>query len=168
MSDESDRLPDILVEAHRLLRALGRTVAVAESLTGGLLVGALTSPAGASEVVRGGLVVYATDLKARLAGVDPGLLARHGAVDPEVAAQLARGVRERLLADYGVGVTGVAGPSEQDGKPVGTVFLALSGPDGETVAEREFSGDRAEIRAATVEASLELLVQECRRALADA
>jgi nicotinamide-nucleotide amidase len=160
--------PDVIVELHRLLRALGRTVAVAESLTGGLLAGALTTPGGASDVVRGGLVVYATDLKASLAGVDHDLLAQRGAVDPDVAAQLARGVRERLAADYGVGVTGVAGPTEQDGRPVGTVFLAVAGPDGESVAERSFEGDRAAIRAASVEAAVGLLAATCRAALADA
>lgn len=154
-----------VLELHRLLRALGRTVAVAESLTGGLLAGALTTPAGASQVVRGGLVVYATDLKARLAGVDEALLAERGAVDPDVAIQLARGVRTRLSADYGVGVTGVAGPSEQDGRAVGTVFLAVAGPDDEAVAERSFDGDRAQIRDASVRAAVELLARECARAL---
>ena len=155
-----------VLELHRLLHALGRSVAVAESLTGGLLAGALTAPAGASVVVRGGLVVYATDLKASLAGVDGDLLARRGAVDPDVAVQLARGVRVRLSADYGLGVTGVAGPSEQDGQAVGTVFLAVAGPDGETVAERTFPGDRTQVRAATVATAVDLLTQECRRALA--
>ena len=162
---EPDALAGEVLDLHRLLRALGRTVAVAESLTGGLLAGALTTPAGASEVVRGGLVVYATDLKATLAGVDTDLLARHGAVDPDVAVQLARGVRARLQADYGVGVTGVAGPSEQDGKAVGTVFLGVAGPDGELVAERTFTGDRAAIRAASVRAAVGLVADECRRAL---
>ena len=83
---------------------------------------------GASQVIRGGLVVYATDLKSSLAGVDPELLARVGAVDPGVAAQLAVGVRDRLLATYGVGITGVAGPDEQDGRPVGEVHCAVAGP----------------------------------------
>lgn len=155
-----------VIEVHRLLRELRRTVAVAESLTGGELAGALTAPAGASDVVRGGLVVYATDLKASLAGVDEDLLARHGAVDPDVAAQLARGVRARLGADYGIGVTGVAGPSEQDGRAVGTVFVAVAGPEEELVAERVFDGDRARIRGASVQAALELLIGECRRVLA--
>lgn len=162
---DPDPLPGEVLELHRLLRVLRRTVAVAESLTGGLLAGALTTPAGASEVVRGGLVVYATDLKATLAGVDPDLLARHGAVDPDVAAQLARGVRERLRADYGLGITGVAGPTEQDGRAVGTVFLAVAGPDGELVAERTFGGDRAAIRAASVDAAVGLLIDVCRQAL---
>ncbi len=86
-------------------------------------------------------------------------------MDPDVAVQLARGVRERLLADYGVGVTGVAGPSEQDGRAVGTVFLAVAGPDGEVVAERLFAGDRAAIRAASVGAAVELVTEQCRLAV---
>ena len=100
-------------------------MAVAESLTGGLVVGALTETPGASATVRGGLVVYATDLKATLAGVDADLLAERGAVDPDVAAALARGARERLDATIGLGVTGVAGPDPQDDQPVGTVFVAV-------------------------------------------
>ena len=114
------------------LAGLGRTVAVAESLTGGLVVAALVSVPGASAVVRGGVVAYMSDLKASLLGVDPDLLAREGAVHPEVAAAMARGVRERLGADYGVATTGVAGPDPQDGHPVGEVHVAVVGPDGES------------------------------------
>jgi nicotinamide-nucleotide amidase len=135
-------------------------LAVAESLTGGLLSAALTETAGASEVMRGGLVVYATELKQTLAGVSGELLAERGAVDADVALGLARGVRTRLGATFGLGVTGVAGPDEQDGVAVGTVFVALAGPDGETVARRDLSGDRAEIRRGAVDAALELLDRE--------
>lgn len=152
-----------LAELHARLRELGATVAVAESLTGGLLTAALTDTPGASLTVRGGVVVYATDLKARLAGVDPELLADRGAVDPDVALALARGARERLAATYGVGVTGVAGPDPQDGKPVGTAFVAVAGPAGDTVRELHLSGDRAAIRAAAVDASVWLLRSECDR-----
>lgn len=147
---------------HTLLGRLGRTVATAESLTGGLLVGALTEPAGASAFVRGGLVVYATDLKATLAGVDTGLLARVGAVDPEVAVALAVGVRQRCSADYGVGVTGVAGPAPQDGRPVGTVYLAVAGPTRTEVMAYTFTGRRADVRTACVTAAVGLLAGECR------
>lgn len=142
---------------QQLLRDRSATVAVAESLTGGLVCAALTTPAGSSEVVRGGVVVYATDLKQRLAAVDPDLLAARGAVDLEVAAQLARGVRERLSADYGVGVTGVAGPDPQDGQPVGTVYAAVAGPDRDWTAAAMLDGDRAGIRAAAVHLCLGLL-----------
>ncbi len=155
----------VLAAVHADLRELGATIAVAESLTGGLLTAALTSTAGASETVRGGLVVYATDLKATMAGVPADLLAERGAVDPDVALALARGVRTRLGATYGLGVTGVAGPDPQDGKPVGTVFLAIAGPSDEIVAERTFSGDRAAIRSAAVDATLDVLKRECTNAI---
>lgn len=145
----------------RLVEA-GATVAVAESLTGGLLSAALTETAGASAVMRGGLVVYASELKQTLAGVPADLMAERGAVDADVALGLARGVRSRLGATFGLAVTGVAGPQEQDGQPVGTVFVALAGPDGETVARRDLSGNRGEIRRGAVAAALELLDRESR------
>lgn len=154
-----------LAPLHADLRTLGATVAVAESLTGGLLSAALTATPGASVTVRGGLVVYATDLKAALAGVPADLLAERGPVDPDVALALARGARVRLGATYGLGVTGVAGPDPQHGQAVGTVFLALAGPRGETVAERSLQGDRGAIRAAAVEAVLEILKRECASAI---
>jgi nicotinamide-nucleotide amidase len=154
-----------LARLHADLRELGATVAIAESLTGGLLTAALTATAGASLTVRGGLVVYATELKAALAGVPTQLLDARGAVDPDVALALARGARTRLGATYGLGVTGVAGPDPQEGTAVGTVFLALAGPADETVAERNFGGDRAAIRAAAVEAMLDILKRECAAAI---
>lgn len=144
------------------LVAAGATVAVAESLTGGLLTAALTEPAGASRAVRGGLVVYATDLKAVLAGVPIPLLDAEGPVSPDVAGALAAGARDRLGATYGLGVTGVAGPDPQGGRPVGTVFVGLAGPGPGTVRELTLSGDRAAIRAATVTAALELLLAVLR------
>ena len=154
-----------LAQLHADLRELGATVAVAESLTGGLQTAALTDTPGASVTVRGGLVVYATPLKASLAGVPAPLLEERGAVDPDVALALARGVRSRLGATYGLGVTGVAGPDPQDGRDVGTVFLALAGPEDETVAERALSGDRAEIRAGAVRAAIDVLKRECASAI---
>src|SRR5664279_1521076 len=107
--------------------ARGLTVAMAESLSGGLLCALLTEIPGSSAVVRGGLVVYATDLKHRLAGVDVDLLADAGPVDPAVAAQLADGARRRCGASIGVGLTGVAGPDPQGGVAVGTWYCAVSG-----------------------------------------
>ena len=107
----------------------GITVACAESLTGGLLTALLTEVPGASAVVRGGLVVYATDLKASLAGVDRHLLADRGPVDPAVAMALARGARSVCGAAVGLGLTGVAGPDPQDGHPIGTVHVAIAGAD---------------------------------------
>ena len=155
-------LPD-LAAMHARLRAAGASVAVAESLTGGLVCAALTDTPGASATVRGGLVVYATELKATLAGVSSELLAARGAVDPDVAVALAVGARERLGAVYGVGVTGVAGPDPQDGRPVGTVFTALAGPAGTRVVEHRLTGTRAEIRAGAVAACLALLDRESAR-----
>lgn len=150
-----------LEQLHRMLGQQEQTVAVAESMTGGLLAAALTSTAGASATFRGGLVVYATDLKARLAGVPEDLLAEHGPVAPQVALELARGVRRQLSASWGVGVTGVAGPQPQDGKPVGTVFLSVVGPGPgagiESVSELNLAGDRNTIRMQTVEQAVALL-----------
>ena len=139
------------------LREAGLTVATAESLTGGLVAAALTDVPGASAVVRGGVVAYATDLKASVLGVDRGLLARRGAVDPDVAGQMAAGVRRALGADVGVATTGVAGPDPADGRPVGTVFVAVVHDGGTAVREHAFTGSRTGIRAASVAAALDLL-----------
>jgi nicotinamide-nucleotide amidase len=156
-----------LADVHQALQRRGETVAVAESLTGGLLAAALTSTPGASLSFRGGLVVYATDLKASLGGVDPSLLAARGAVDPMVAQQLAQGVRNRLGASWGIGVTGVAGPDPQDGQPVGRVFIAIAGARGETVAQHNFSGDRNTIRLQTVQVAVRLLAASVDSASVD-
>ncbi|GAA4619151.1 CinA family protein [Saccharopolyspora hordei] len=137
------------------LRRRGETVATAESLTAGLVAAALTDVPGASDVVRGGLVVYATDLKAELAGVDRDLLAERGAVDPRVAEMLADGARARCRADWGVGLTGVAGPDPQDGVAPGTVHLGFAGPSGATVHSVRLPGDRHAVRAAAVRVALE-------------
>ena len=147
------------VNVPELLRALGergQTLAVAESLTGGLLAASIVDVAGASAVFRGGLVVYATDLKATLAGVPAPLLARHGPVHPLVAAALAAGARQRCAADWGLATTGVAGPDPQDGIEPGTVYVAVDGPTSR-VQRLDLTGDRAAIRAATVAAALTLL-----------
>jgi len=143
------------------LTARGLTVATAESLTGGLLAAVLTEVPGSSAVVRGGLIVYATDLKAALAGVDAELLADRGPVDPEVAAALAAGARRRCGAGIGIGLTGVAGPDPQDGVAVGTWYVAISGPgDRASLASSDpFATrlDRAGLRARAVRAALALL-----------
>jgi nicotinamide-nucleotide amidase len=144
-----------LVEA---LRARAETLAVAESLTGGLLAATIVDVPGASKVFRGGFVVYATDLKHRLAGVDAQLLAARGPVDGDVAAQLAEGARARCEATWGLATTGVAGPDPQDGKPVGTVFVALAGPVS-AVERLSLTGDRAAIRRGAVAAALALLAR---------
>jgi nicotinamide-nucleotide amidase len=139
------------------LTARGETVAAAESLTAGLVCATLARVPGASAALRGGLVVYATELKAALAGVDPALLAEHGAVHPEVAAQLAAGARDRCGATWGLGLTGVAGPSPQDGVEPGTVHVGLAGPGIRTVRTVGLSGDRDLIRTQSVLAAFALL-----------
>ncbi|WP_069169096.1 CinA family protein [Streptomyces griseus] len=145
----------------RLLRERGETLAVAESLTGGLVAAELTSVPGASESFRGSVTAYATALKERLLGVDGTLLAERGAVDPDVAGAMAAGVRQALGADWGVSTTGVAGPAPQDGKPVGTVYVAVSGPGGvQKVAELRLNGGRADIRKESVRSVLDLLSGE--------
>jgi nicotinamide-nucleotide amidase len=145
-------------EAIGLLVARGETVAVAESLTGGMLAAALTAIPGASAVFRGAVVAYATDLKASLLDVPPGLLERHGAVYPAVAEAMAEGARGRMGAGIGAATTGVAGPDPADGQPVGTVHIAVSSGRGATVRSLALCGDRHEIRAETVERSLALLI----------
>lgn len=142
---------------HDLLGAAGQTVAVAESLTGGLLGAALSQRAGSSLTFRGSMVVYATDLKQTLAGVPGPLLEAHGAVSEQTAAALAAGARHRLGADWGLGVTGVAGPTEQEGRPVGTVFVAVAGPAGGQVRALQLPGDRDRVRLLAVTSALDLL-----------
>jgi PncC family amidohydrolase len=140
------------------LRAGRQTVAVAESLTGGLLAAALTDVPGASAAFRGGMVTYATELKAVLLGVDALMLARHGAVYPPVAVAMADGVRTRLGATYGLATTGVAGPEPADGQPVGTAHIAVSVADDTVVRTIALTGDRLQIRRLTVEHALGLLL----------
>lgn len=135
------------------------TIAVAESLTGGLLVAELIGVPGASRVVRGGVVAYDTALKHTLLGVDAALLAEHGAVHPDVAAQMALGVRDRLAvagvpASIGLSTTGVAGPDPQDGQPVGTVFVGLAVGETTSILSLSLEGSRSAIRRAVVSESL--------------
>jgi nicotinamide-nucleotide amidase len=149
-------------EVVHLLTERGLTIAVAESLTGGLLVSELIRTPGASAVVVGGVVAYSTALKHSVLGVDAALLASNGAVDPEVARQMASGVRAVLAvdgrpADIGVATTGVAGPDPQDGKPVGTVFLGIAFGDEVRSVELGLSGSRDEVRAAVVVEALALI-----------
>lgn len=136
------------------LAARGLTIAVAESLTGGLVVADLISVPGASAVVRGGVVAYATDLKASLLGVDRGLLDAVGPIDGRVAQQMATGVRVRLGADVGLATTGVAGPDPQDGHPPGEVWWGIATTRGTRSGALALSGDRAEIRAEAVRRAL--------------
>ena len=166
MTDRSRRAPvgprpsapmhDAAARLLAVLETRGWSLAVAESLTGGAVCAGLVDVPGASRVLRGGVVAYATDLKAALLGVPQALLAERGAVDPEVAAAMAAGVRERLGADVGLATTGVAGPDPQDGRPPGTVHVAVASPAGTRVASWHAPGDRAAVRAATAREVLEL------------
>ncbi|PRZ43611.1 nicotinamide-nucleotide amidase [Antricoccus suffuscus] len=147
--------------ARRVIEGYARmrlTIGTVESLTGGLLCAALTSIPGASGVVRGGLVVYATELKATLAGVPAGQLAQDGPVSESTARSLAGGAIRRTGAAVGIATTGVAGPDKQDGHEVGTVWLGLQLP-GQPAEAREyrFKGDRDQIRHQTVLTALEWL-----------
>jgi nicotinamide-nucleotide amidase len=154
--------PDAAAEIIARLTARGQTAAVAESLTGGLLAAALTAVPGASAAFRGGVVAYATEVKATMLGVPRDLLERHGAVHPDVAVAMAAGVRRRMAATIGAATTGAA-----DGQPVGTVYIAVSaggGPAGDggrgdaTVRSLALSGSRDEIRRQTVAECLRLIL----------
>jgi nicotinamide-nucleotide amidase len=143
----------------------GRTVAVAESCTGGLMTARLTERAGSSEYVLGGLVVYSNEAKIALAGVDAELIAVHGAVSPEVAEALADGARARLEADVGIGITGIAGPGGgTEEKPVGTVCFSVSAGDGSRITRTvRLPGSRSDIRDRSTTVAMHLL----RRLLLD-
>jgi nicotinamide-nucleotide amidase len=133
-------------------------VASAESITGGALGDLLSAAPGASETYLGGVVSYATDVKLKLLGVAERTVREHGVVSAECAAEMASGVRSLLGADYGVSTTGVAGPTQQEGKPVGLVYIGVAGPEGVRTLELNLSGDRRQIRRQTcVEAVSALL-----------
>lgn len=172
----------VLIDA---LVARGETISFCESLSAGLACATLATVPGASAVLRGGLVTYATDLKSSLAGVPQEVLERYGAVHSVTARHMARGVRKACQADWGVALTGVAGPEMQEGHPVGEVFVAVSGPkrtvasraskvlrekypelvryalvEGGSAPEQMLAGDRAQIRSSAVLAAFEAAVYE--------
>jgi len=156
---------DAATEVVARLVERGLTIAVAESLTGGQLVASLVDVPGASATVVGGVVAYNTAIKHSVLGVSAPLLAEKGAVDPEVARQMASGVRAALAvdgrpADVGIATTGVAGPDPQDGKPVGTVYLGLAMEGRVESFALTLSGSRSEIRTATVQHALATLLAE--------
>ncbi|WP_205698204.1 competence/damage-inducible protein A [Conexibacter sp. SYSU D00693] len=141
-----------------LLRDGGATIATAESCTGGLLAGRLTELEGSSAYVLGGVVVYSNDAKAKLAGVDPALIERHGAVSTEVAEALADGARAALGADVGVGITGIAGPGGgTEDKPVGTVCFSVSDGDRRITRRTRLPGTRADVRDRSTTTAMHLV-----------
>ncbi len=147
----TDPMPSVAASLLRLAAARGLSLGVAESLTGGLVVASLVEVPGASEVLRGGIVAYATDLKASLLGVDEGLLEERGAVDPDVAIAMAQGVREATGADVGLATTGVAGPEPQDGKEPGLVYVAVATSSETRVNQLDLDGgDRRQVRDGAV------------------
>jgi nicotinamide-nucleotide amidase len=144
-------------EILSLLEARGWSLALAESLTGGLLADAFVGVPGASKVLRGSVVAYATVAKSDLLGVDQELLAKAGAVDPAVALEMAAGAAKVFKAEVALSATGVAGPDTQDGVAVGTVFIGVLTPGGSEVVALSLKGDRAEIRAGAVAGALNAL-----------
>lgn len=154
-------------DAVRLVAVLtekGLTLGIAESLTGGALAAEIVSVPGASATLLGGVVAYATPVKATVLGVDAVLLERHGPVHPEVAEQMADGVRRAVQvagrpADIGISTTGIAGPDSPDGQSVGTVWIGVSAGERTESQLFRFDGDRSEVRAQSVQASIALLLR---------
>ena len=141
-----------------LLVECGATLATAESLTGGRLAAAITAVPGASAAYVGGVVAYATRVKQQLLGVPEALVAEHGVVSAECARAMAEGVRQALGATWGLSTTGVAGPDEQEGRPVGTVYVGLAGPAGSEAVALSLSGDRGAVQDQTVARAVATLV----------
>ncbi len=142
------------------LAAAGQTVGTAESLTGGRLCAALVDVAGASAVVRGGIVAYAPDVKTGLLAVPDELVVEHGTVSAVTARAMAGRARALLGADWGIATTGVAGPDPSEGLPPGRVHVAIAGPDRVVDRRFELRGDRDGVRAGTVRAALVLTLDE--------
>src|SRR5581483_7703048 len=154
-SDNGDSMKQIV---GYYLQMRNATLAVAESCTGGLLAQRITSVSGSSRYFLGGAVVYSNQLKTSVAGVPPPLIQEHGAVSREVATALAEGIRERCGSTFGLGVTGVAGPTGgTEQKPVGLVFHGLATEKGTEVIERRFPGDRKRIRWFATQQALDMV-----------
>ena len=138
----------------------GRTLATAESCTGGGIGAELTAVPGSSKVYKGGIISYTNEIKINQLGVSPELLNREGAVSATVAQAMAMGVREKLQADIAVSVTGLAGPDgDEFGNPVGTVFIGYSDEDKTISRKYMFLGNRQEIRNQAIEASLKIILE---------
>lgn len=140
-------MDDMAGRLHAELLARGLTVATAESLTGGSVAALVSSVPGASTTFVGGVVSYATEVKRELLGVSDDTVQRHGAVSARCAAEMATGARALLTVDFAVSTTGVAGPTDQEGKPVGLVYIGVAGPWEVETFELQLAGDRESIRA---------------------
>ena len=139
----------------------GKTLATSESCTGGMIGAALTAVPGASKVYKGGVVSYWSEVKQELLGVDPEDLKNLGPVSAQVAGSMADGARKALHTDYGISVTGLAGPDgDEFGKPVGTVFVGLSTRSKTVARQFRFYGDREDIRNQAARAALEFILEE--------
>ena len=145
-----------------VLKALaGKTLATAESCTGGGIGAALTAVPGSSRVYKGGVISYTNGVKENLLGVDREVLAIHGAVSAPVAQAMAEGARKSLCADVGVSVTGLAGPDGDDrGNPVGTVFIGYADTKKSLAEEYHFTGNRDEIRSQAVNSALKMILDQ--------
>jgi nicotinamide-nucleotide amidase len=153
----------VAAEALGLLDASGATLATAESLTGGRLAGAVTGVPGASAHYLGGFITYATELKESLLGVPHALVETYGVVSAECAGAMAAGCREATGATYTLATSGVAGPDRQEGKPVGTVYVGIAGPDGVTTLSMELVGDRHQVQERACREALSALCGILRR-----
>ena len=139
-----------------------KTLATAESLTGGGIGAALTAVPGASAVYKGGVISYVNEIKEQVLGVSREILDRYGAVSPWTAGAMASGVRKLLNTDVAVSVTGLAGPGgDEFGHPVGTVYIGFESRSKALVKAYHFTGDREEVRSQTIRAALELILENC-------
>jgi nicotinamide-nucleotide amidase len=152
---DEERGPAGAVALVATLTRSGLTLATAESLTGGGVGAVITSVPGASAVFRGGVVAYATEVKQDLLGVPSGLVEEHGVVSAACAEAMAHGVRRLMTVDLAISVTGVGGPDQQEGKPVGQVFVCVAGARGAQVSRLDLRGDRAAIREAACVAAVD-------------
>ncbi|MGH3447949.1 MAG: CinA family protein [Nocardioidaceae bacterium] len=152
---------DLARDSLAALRSRGQTLGTAESLTAGLLSASIASVPGASDVLRGAVVSYATDVKTSLLGVPEQVVTEHGVVSAECAEAMATGARRVLAVTWAASTTGVAGPDEQEGHAVGTVYVAVAGPDVVQVQPLALSGSRQQIRDDAVVAALRLLTATC-------
>lgn len=147
-------------DVGKFLQKLRATLATAESCSGGLLAHCITNVPGASRYFAGGVIAYSNEAKEALLAVPHDMLLQHGAVSEPVARAMASGARIAFHADYGLGVTGIAGPGGgTDDKPVGLVYIAVADKDGAEVTRHIFDGTRDEIKMATAEHALNLLIK---------